>query len=217
VVKAWRVKLLSSWGFDQMAVVVLTSTSYLKCRVDPTKGVTSFVKTSLGDVANVVAKDNSIRLIVRNTARKSMASALTLGVVPASELLFDDFSQIDGLGVVQSLENSEDATNVLRGFQLVHRRFVTPPDNVQVVSHEQATAYRTEFGGKKPEAAPKTADGAAAAAAPAVPFVPPADSKEGAFNLFRGAPAPAAADPAPAPAPGAAPPGGLFTAAPAAS
>ena len=150
--KAWRVKLLSSWGFDSSSVIVLTSTSYLKCRVDlKTQNVVSTIKTAMSDVTNCKTFERGVRLVLRGSARKTLVGGL-VPFIPASELVFDDFVQIDATGAIVATEG-DAIPDVLRGFQLVHRRFVTAPDNVQVVSNEQVGAFRTEFGGQKAAAA----------------------------------------------------------------
>ena len=92
-----------------------------------------------------------VRLVLRGSARKTLVGGL-VPFIPASELVFDDFVQIDATGAIVATEG-DAIPDVLRGFQLVHRRFVTAPDNVQVVSNEQVGAFRTEFGGQKAAAA----------------------------------------------------------------
>jgi hypothetical protein len=71
----------------------------------------------------------------------------------AADLRSEDFLEIVPTGT--SLEQGVIIKDLLRAFQLVHRRFITPPDNVAAISDAMVGAFQSEF---KPGQAPNTTE-----------------------------------------------------------
>ena len=64
----------------------------------------------------------------------------------AADLRYEDFAEL--IPVASDLEAGAIIKDILHGFQLVHRRFITPPDNVAAISKDMVRDHFHEFKNK---------------------------------------------------------------------